>query len=430
MHDVVVHAILHLQQRHALRLVLDDTLHERLAQSTLHRGDALHRRRQLTVVAGEDDAVGPADGYPTGGLERLRGLVDEERGKLLTFKQTVSRTHQGAGDDTRLAEELRIDAYLQFGSPRLQPLQFLVIVLAPPLVVLAQFAYGLAYGPQLRIVGMGLEAALIGEAEHLVIDACGIADAQHVDAAVDELLADPVDGHIALRANQHLTLAHQRLVDGLDERRGLAGAWRTVHHLHILGPQHLVDGPLLRLVEPGKRHGVEAEPLGRHIRIEQVAQVGQPVALGVDDAVEGIEHRTVARLVKRQLYADGLFAALQVERVALGNDDHHAVAIDIRHGAGEREIADAWLGIVACAGHAEEEHGLAELEVMGDILVGGAENLNSHLIERVVERRPYAQRKPRIAPLHLAPDAHGFGLLAKRFLLGLIFYLEQQTLLL
>ena len=38
---------------------------------------------------------------------------------------------------------------------------------------------------------MGLEATLVGEGEHLVIDAGRIADAQDIDATVYEFFGDP-----------------------------------------------------------------------------------------------------------------------------------------------------------------------------------------------------------------------------------------------
>ena len=106
------------------------------------------------------------------------------------------------------------------------------------------------------------KAALVSERQHLVVNLGGVAYAQHVDAAVDELFANPVDSHVALRADEHLVLAAQRLVYGLDQRGRLARARRPVYYRHVLGAQHLVDGLLLHAVEPGKAYGVEREPAG------------------------------------------------------------------------------------------------------------------------------------------------------------------------
>ena len=74
-HNLLVHAILHLQQRHHLGLLLGNTLHKRLPQPRLQGSNALHRRGQLTMVASQDDARAAADGYPAGSLQGLCRLV-------------------------------------------------------------------------------------------------------------------------------------------------------------------------------------------------------------------------------------------------------------------------------------------------------------------------------------------------------------------
>lgn len=203
-----------------------------------------------------------------------------------------------------------------------------------------------------------------------------------------------------------------------------------MHYLHVLGPQHLIDSLFLCLVEPRKRHGGKAETLSWLVGIEQVAQTGEPVALGLNDAVERVKHRAVTGLVKREPHSYGFLTTLKVERMTLRHDDHHTVAIDIRNSAREGEISNAGLGRSANVWHAKEKNRFAKLEVMSDVLIRYAEHLNSHLIERIIERRPHPQREPRITAFHLAPNAHGLGLLAKRLFFSLILYLEQQTLLL
>ena len=71
-----------------------------------------------------------------------------------------------------------------------------------------------------------------------------------------------------------------------------------MHHFHVFGLQHLVDRFLLRGVEPRETHGGEGEPLGGLVAVEEVAQVGQPVVLGMDDTVEGIKHHPVGGLIE------------------------------------------------------------------------------------------------------------------------------------
>ena len=122
------------------------------------------------MVAGQDDALTAAYGNPAGSLQGLCRLVDENRTELLAVEQAVGRTYQGAGNDAGLAEELRVNAYLQFVGTVFQALHLLVVLLVATLTVGTQFADGLADGPQQFVVRMTLEAPLVGEAEHLVVD--------------------------------------------------------------------------------------------------------------------------------------------------------------------------------------------------------------------------------------------------------------------
>ena len=128
-----------------------------------------------------------------------------------------------------------IDADLQFGGALLEAFQFLVELLIAAFTVTPEVADRLADRPEQGVVGVGLEATLIGEGKYLVVDTGGVADAQDIDASVNEFLGDPVDGHVALGTDQYLVLATEGLVNGLDEGGGLAGAWRTVNDRHILG---------------------------------------------------------------------------------------------------------------------------------------------------------------------------------------------------
>ena len=98
------------------------------------------------MVASQDDASGPADGNPAGCLKGLGSLVDEERAKLHAVEQSVGRAHQCAGDDTRLAKEFSIDAYLEFCGATFQSVHLLVPVVCA-LALTAQLAYILADGP-------------------------------------------------------------------------------------------------------------------------------------------------------------------------------------------------------------------------------------------------------------------------------------------
>ena len=236
--------------------------------------------------------------------------------------------------------------------------------------------------PQLGVVGVVGKAVLIGETQHFVIDARRVADAQYFDPAVHQFLADPVNRGVALGTHEHLCLTHERLVDGLDKRRRLARARRAMHHTHILGAQHIVHCAFLTRVEPLEPHRLKGERTGGLTGVKQVAQVGQAGALGIDDALQGIKHDTVTRLVKEQLQAYGHCGILQLQGVPLGDGDDHSVAVNIGYAAGEIEETDA-LGLfkVACRRIGIKEHDwLAVLEIVVDFLVGLACHLDAELV--------------------------------------------------
>ena len=342
----------------------------------------------------------------------------------MSLQQAVGRARQCAGNDACLAKELAVDAHLQFGGSAFQSLGLLVIRRVAALAVLAQFAQRLAYAPQLRIVGMSLKSTLISKAEHLVVHARGIADAQHGNAAVYKFFRNPVHSHVALCAHQYLALAHQRLVDGLYQCGGLACARRSVHNGHILGAQHFVHCLFLRLVQVGKSHGRKRIVAEGAVRVEQVAQFGQPVAACLDDTVQALEHQAVAGLVEKQLHPQP-FGILQFQQaVVVGHDDHHAVAVDIADGGREVEVFD---GAVGPAG--EESHRPAILKVVLNVVVGRTVNLQCQLVHRVIVALARLHRPPGVTTLHLPRQSDGLGLFAESLFLGFILQLEQQPLL-
>ena len=291
------------------------------------------------------------------------------------------------------------------------------------------------------------EPPFVSERQHLVVHLHGVAYAQHVDAAVNEPFANPVNRHVALRAHKHLVLAAQRLVDGLHEGCRLARARRSVYDGHVLGAEYVVHRLFLRRVKPGEAYGVKRECLGLLPRAEQVAQVGQSVAFGVDDTVQGFEHQLVSGFVEEQLHAH-VSRGLQLgERRVVRHGDYHPVAVNVAYGAREEEISPSrpplwggawfvlfgvltppyrggWEGLLN-----EEHHGAAELEVVFNLVVLRAQHFHGQLVQRVVVTLAHADGKPCVAALHLALQAHGFGLAAELFLLAVVFHLKQQLVL-
>ena len=80
-----------------------------------------------------------------------------------------------------------------------------------------------------------------------------------------------------------------------------------MYHTDILGAEYLVHRMFLYLVQVRETHGAECEPLGFHgWKVEQVAQIRQPVAFRSDHPIERIEHRLVTSFIERQLNTDGI----------------------------------------------------------------------------------------------------------------------------
>ena len=162
-HDLFVHAVLHLEEGDCLGVVFHDAFHERLAEARFQGCETLDGGRQLAVVAGENDARHSADGDPAGSFECLSRLVNEERTEFLTFEQAVGRAHEGTGDDAGLAEELGVDADLQFGGAFFEAFQFLVKTVAATFAMGAEIADSFPDAPEEGVVGMCLEATLVGK---------------------------------------------------------------------------------------------------------------------------------------------------------------------------------------------------------------------------------------------------------------------------
>ena len=245
-HQRLVHAILHTQQPHHLRLAVCHLLHERAAQTTAHGLCTLHCGGQLLVVASQYHAVGLLQGYPAGGLECLCGFVDEQCVVVLSGKQLVGGTRKRAGYHAALVEQGMAYAHLQFVSTLAQTCYFLMEVLTPPLARQAvELTYAAAHLPQIGIVGVRFKTVFVGVGQHGFCHATGVANAQHRYAAVGQLLTNPVNRGVALCADHHLRFATQHLAHSLNQGGGLASTGRAMHYQHVLGTQHITHSRLL-----------------------------------------------------------------------------------------------------------------------------------------------------------------------------------------
>src|SRR5574344_2477646 len=422
-HNLFVHPILHLEQRHRLRFILHDAFHQRLVQSALQCRHALHRRRQLTVVARQHHSGSLPYGNPAGSLQRLRRLINKECTELLPFQHAVGAARERRGNHPRLGKQLRIYFYLQLRGAVLQPVHLLI----PPVSILTVAPYlpdSLSDAPQLRIIRMRLKSPLIRKREHLVVHACRITYSQHVHPAVNQLFRNPVHRHIALRAHHHLVLPAQRFVDSLHQRGSLPRARRSMNDGHILCPHHLVHRLLLRTVQPGESQGVESEfPRFHRCAVEQIPQISQSVILGIDGAVQRVEHQFITRLVKEELHPQPVSVLQFYRHTRLWNHHRHHVIFHIAHGGGKVHI----LQFLVLRG-SKEAHRSAEFKVMFHVRIVRPSNLYNKLVERVIVAPPRRNGKPAVAPFHLALQPHRLRLPSEGLLLGIIFYFQQQTL--
>ena len=215
-------------------------LHQRPIQPAALGIGTFHRRGQLLVVAGKDDAVCLPDGYPAGSLQRLRRLVDEKRGKAMGRQEAIGGADKRRCDDPCLVEEGSINAYLQLRRPLAEAGKAIAEGITFGAAAVSHRRLRLADGfpdaPQFRVVGMRFEAAFVGKGKHLVVYAGGIADSEDVDAPIDQLFGYPIHSGVALGADEDLIFTMEGLEDGLDKRRRLPRARGTVDNAHFFGP--------------------------------------------------------------------------------------------------------------------------------------------------------------------------------------------------
>ena len=265
----------------------------------------------------------------------------------------------------------------------------------------------------------------VGEGQHLVVDTRWVADAQHADAAIHKFLRNPIHRRVTLRAHQHLRLAMQRFVDGFDQCGGLACAGRAVDDGHVACTQHLVDGRLLRGVQPGEADGIEFSEAGFQGAQQCIAQFGQAIAFGAEHVGQCFEHRAVAGLVEVELHTQPVGRLNIYNSPSARHYYHHAGLVGITDASLEVVVVEA---SVCCL--SEEADGASILEVVFDVGIFGAGHLQHQLVQRVVVTASGGDGEPAHAALHLACHAHGFRLPAELFLLVFVLHAQQQLLLL
>ena len=220
----------------------------------------------------------------------------------MPHQEFVGRANQGASHHTCLVKELGVDGHFNLAGSVAQTCYLLMHVVAT-LAVLLDLADGLADAPQFRIFGMTLKLALVGEREHLVVHSRGVANAKDGHTMIHEFFANPIDRHVALSAHEHLCFTMQRLVDGFNQCGCLSCSGRSMHHFHILCPQHLVHCLFLCLVQPRECDGREGALLWFQLSCKDILQVCQTIVLRIDSIIKCMKHSLIRCFIKVKLQA-------------------------------------------------------------------------------------------------------------------------------
>ena len=88
---------------------------------------------------------------------------------------------------------------------------------------------------------MSSEPSFIGMLKHGVSNAAWIANTQDADSTIDQELTNPVDRHVALRADQDLTFTPKRLANRLDKGCRLTCTRGAVDNSDVFGGKDLID---------------------------------------------------------------------------------------------------------------------------------------------------------------------------------------------
>ena len=272
---------------------------------------------------------------------------------------------------------------------------------------------------------MRLKAAFVRKRQHLVVHPTGIPDPQNLHPTVHQLLADPVDRHVALRTHQHLILPVQRLVNRLYQRRCLSRSRRSVYDGYVLGMQHLVDRLLLRPVQPRETHRKKSKRSERQRTVEDIPQVRKPVVLGRNHLLQCLKHQPVAGLVEIKLHPCHLPRQQLRQCLCMRQNHHHPVLLHIIHRSREIQISQ----FAACILRKETDRP-SIFKLMFNLLILTALNLNYQLVQRIIITSPHADRIPAHPPLDFPSYPHSLRLLLKLLFLVVVFLLQQFILLL
>ena len=199
--DALAHAVLAVEHHAGVRVGLDEALEQRLPQFVLGADD----RRELLVVADEDEAVGAVDRRQRPRLSELGRLVDDRGVERLLAHRPGAAGGGGGGDDRRAVERRR------------------AVVRLPP----------------------GDEPAVL----HVVADAVLRAHAEGVvEPLLSERLQGVVDRAVRERREQHAVAPLDERADDPGDGVRLPRPRRAVDEREVLGVHRAVHGRVLGVV--------------------------------------------------------------------------------------------------------------------------------------------------------------------------------------
>ena len=205
-----MHPVLHREQGGEAGVAREEPLHHRHAEAPALGLPALDRRRELERVAGHDEAPGALERDPDGGLERLRGLVDDDRPEGPVPQEVRARARERAADHLGPVEDVLDDAPLEGPRPALQlaGLPEEVAALAPAdaaarlSALLAELGRLELDAPDLLVVGVLAHLHVEREVEEPLADAGDVARAHDPQAGLARALGQEVDGDVGGRTHE------------------------------------------------------------------------------------------------------------------------------------------------------------------------------------------------------------------------------------
>ena len=241
---------------------------------------------------------------------------------------------------------------------------------------------------------MTFEAPFVGERKHFVVHPGRITDAQNRYTAVNQFFGNPVDSHITLCTDEHLTFPMECFVDSLYQRSCFSSSRRSVDNCYVFGAQHQIDGGFLARVQPGKAYGLKSIVAGWLCAVKDFTQFGQSAGFGPKYPVECFEHQFVGCFVQIKLHPEPISGLKGAPAFRTGKGNGHYVAVYIAYLSLDIHIFEpafsATTDVVARNFFREETNRFSRFKVMVGVELFRTFHFNGKLVERIVVAFAYA----------------------------------------